>query len=377
MTLLKRVLLASTMLAAAAVLTACPKPNGYTAVRVFPQINSHQMLGLQAIPGDGSFALVVSKDGLIRRADLADDSATPSIFLDISGQLIQNPGDEEGLLGLAFAPDYASSGKFYVYYSAGGPRRTVVSRFVAHGGSADAASEQVLLEINQPYPNHKGGSLAFGPDGMLYIGVGDGGSGGDPQHNGQNTNTLLGKILRIDVSGGAYGIPSDNPFAGGGGRGEIFAYGFRNPWRINFDPVTGQLWAGDVGQNEWEEVDRVVKGGNYGWSVMEGKHCYGGSSCDGRSGMILPNVEYSHDFGCSITGGFVYRGSAMPELAGWYVYGDYCSGRVWAINAADDRSAAIPLADTGASITSFGQDAAGELYLVTFDDNILRLVRKP
>jgi glucose/arabinose dehydrogenase len=377
MTLARKTLLAGSMLVAALLLTACPKPNGYTAVAVFPQINFDQMLGLQPIPGDGAFAAVVSKDGVIRRASLSDDAAPVTVFLDISGRLIQNPGQEEGLLGLAFAPDYASSGKFYVYYSAGGPRRAVLSRFIAQGDHADPASEHVLLQIDEPYPNHNGGSLAFGPDGMLYVGVGDGGSGGDPQGNGQNTNTLLGKILRIDVSGVEYAIPSDNPFAAGGGRGEIFAYGLRNPWRINFDAKTGQLWAADVGQNAWEEVDRVVSGGNYGWSVWEGKHCYAGARCDGTSGMILPRAEYSHEFGCSITGGYVYRGKAMPELAGWYVYGDYCSGRVWAVDAATDAGAAIPLADTGASITSFGQDTAGELYLVTFNNKILKLTQKP
>ncbi len=236
MTLVRNTLLAASMLAAALLLTACPKPNGYTAVGVFPQINFDQMLGLQPIPGDGAFAAVVSKDGLIRRADLANDSAPATTFLDISGRLIQNPGQEEGLLGLAFAPDYASSGKFYVYYSAGEPRRAVLSRFVAQGDHADPASEHVLLQIDEPFANHNGGSLAFGPDGMLYVGVGDGGSGGDPQGNGQNTNTLLGKILRIDVSGVEYAIPSDNPFVGQKDfRPEIWAYGFRNPWRMSFD----------------------------------------------------------------------------------------------------------------------------------------------
>jgi len=359
--------------------SAVPAPeviaDGYTADAAFPHIDFTKMLGMQMVPGSSDIALVVSQDGVIRRAGLGD-ATTPAVFLDIGGRLIRDPGMEEGLLGLAFAPDYASSGKFYLYYSAGNPRRAVVSRFVAQGNTADPASEHVLLEIEEPYANHNGGPLAFGPDGYLYIGVGDGGAGGDPHGNGQNKDVLLGKILRIDVSGEDYTIPDHNPFARGGGRGEIWAYGLRNPWRLNFDPETGALWAADVGQGEWEEIDRIAKGGNYGWNVMEGNHCFEpASGCD-AAGLLPPRAEYGHDLGCSVTGGYVYRGSAMPELDGWYVYGDYCSGRVWAVNTADDESAPVQLANTGATITSFAQDAAGELYLVTFDHGIRRLTRK-
>ncbi len=363
--------------------TAAPSPadtrpvveDGYRGEEVFPHISFPEMLGLEAIPGDERYALVLSKDGLIRRADLTDDASEPAVFMDISDKLIKNPGQEEGLLGLAFAPDYATSGKFYVYYSAGNPRRAVISRFVARGESADSDTEQVLLEIGEPYANHNGGALVFGPDGYLYIGVGDGGSAGDPQGNGQNTQTLLGKILRIDVSGNDYTAPADNPFAHDGGRGEIWAYGLRNPWRLAFDHETGKLWTADVGQGKWEEVDVIEKGGNYGWNITEGAHCYKPSSGCDMTGLLAPRAEYNHGEGCSITGGFVYRGSAMPELRGWYVYSDYCSGRVWAVNGADASSEPVRLGDTKASVTSFGEDASGELYLVTFDKEILRLRR--
>jgi glucose/arabinose dehydrogenase len=375
---LRVTLLIVVLLAAAGVLTGCPAPNGYTAVQAFPNIHLDLMVGLQPIPGDGSAALVLTQHGVIYRADVADAGAAPTVFLNISDRLVTPLNTEEGLLGLAYAPDYASSGTFYVYYTTGGPRHNRLSRFTARGAAADPASEQAVMELPEKYnSNHNGGALAFGPDGMLYVGVGDGGGGGDPNGNGQNTNTLFGKILRIDVSGGGtYRIPADNPFAGGGGRREVYAYGLRNPWRINFDAESGQLWAGDVGQFAWEEVDRIVAGANYGWSVIEGNHCYKPAEGCNRSGLLPPRAEYSHEFGCAVTGGFVYRGAAMPELRGWYVYGDYCSGRVWAVDIASNDGAAIPLADTHASISSFAQDSAGELYLVTFNNKILKLVRQ-
>jgi glucose/arabinose dehydrogenase len=228
-----------------------------------------------------------------------------------------------------------------------------------------------MLEVAQPFANHNGGALEFGPDGMLYVALGDGGSGGDPQGNGQNTNALLGKILRIDVSGDAYRVPPDNPFAGGGGRGEIWAYGFRNPWRITFDRETGELWAGDVGQNTWEEVDRVVRGGNYGWNVLEGNECFRAPTCD-RDGKISPRAVYPTADGCAVTGGYVYRGTSMPDLRGWYVYADYCSGVVWALNPADD-SPPVELASTGQTIPSFAEAPDGELYFLSFGRAVYRL----
>jgi len=353
-----------------------PEADGYRAVRAFPQLNFDQMLGLQVIPGDDRHALLLTKDGMVRRADLGDDSAVPTTFMDIRNRIIRNPGQEEGLLGLAFSPDYATSGKFYLYYSAGDPRRAVISRFVASGDHADPATEHVLLEIGEPFANHNGGAMAFGPDGQLYLGVGDGGSGGDPQGNGQNRGALLGKILRIDVSGLDYAIPADNPFKSPD-RPEIWAYGLRNPWRISFDPEDGRLWVADVGQNKWEEVDVVERGGNYGWNVMEGNHCFKPSSGCDETGLVRPLAEYSHDLGCSITGGFVYHGASMPELRGWYLYGDFCSGRVWALNAHGGPGAEpVELANTKASIASFAQDASGEAYLVTFDKKILKLERQ-
>ncbi len=353
-----------------------PAVGGYAAQAAFPQLKFGEMLAMVTIPGDEDHALLLTKDGTIRRASLTDDAEAPTIFLDVRDRIIKDPGQEEGLLGLAFAQDYPSSGKFYIYYSAGNPRRQVISRLVAHGATADVSSEQVLLEIADPFPNHNGGAMAFGADGYLYLGEGDGGSQGDPSGNGQNTNALLGKILRIDVSGDGYTIPPDNPFASGGGRGEVYAYGFRNPWRFAFDPKTHELWVGDVGQNKWEEVDRVVKGGNYGWNITEGNHCYKPATGCNLQGLTPPRAEYGHDLGCSITGGFVYRGTAMPELDGYYLYADYCSGRVWGVTTGDDSSAPVQLMNTGKAIASFAQDKSGELYLVTFNNEIDRIVRK-
>ena len=354
---------------------AAPAENGYVANQALPQLNFSQMLGLVTIPGDEDHGLLLTKDGTIRRISFVDDNEAPATFMDITDRIIKNPGQEEGLLGIAFAPDYTVSHRFYLYYSAGNPRRAIISRFIASGNTGDPSSEKQMLSIDEPYANHNGGALAFGPDGDLYIGVGDGGSERDPNNYGQNKDVLLAKILRLDVSGEDAAVPADNPFASGGGQAETYAYGLRNPWRITFDAKTGELWAGDVGQDQWEEVDRIEKGGNYGWSIMEGTHCYKPSSGCDMSGLTLPRGEYSHDLGCSVTGGYVYRGKAMPELAGWYVYGDYCSGRVWAVNTEGDAPPVL-LVDTNLSITSFGQGKDGELYIVGFNKQVARLGRK-
>jgi glucose/arabinose dehydrogenase len=283
---------------------------------------------------------------------------------------------EEGLLGFAFAPDYEQSGEFYVYYTAGDPRRSVIERYRAVDGVADPSSTSVVLEVEQPYPNHNGGAIAFGPDGMLYIALGDGGAGGDPHGHGQDTETLLGSILRIDVSqSAAYTSPPDNPFAQGGGAPEVWAYGLRNPWRITFDRESGELWAGDVGQGEYEEVDRIVRGGNYGWNIVEGPDCFSEDGCI-RTGLIEPRVWYDHSDGKTVTGGYVYRGAAMPELRGWYVYGDFGSGKVWAVDASTDTGAPVELMDTDVPIASFAEDPAGELYIVGFDNTIYRIVER-
>jgi len=355
---------------------APPVADGYEATEVFPNVNFGQMTGMVPFPGRPDAALVLTKPGIIYLADLARSDAAPATFMDIRDRIIRNPGMEEGLLGLAFAPDFATSQRFYVYYSAGNPRRAVLSRFVADGDHADPSTEQVLLQIDEPFSNHNGGQLAFGPDGYLYVGVGDGGAGGDPFGNGQNVNAVLGKLLRIDVSGSSYTIPPDNPFASGGGKPEVFAWGFRNPWRFSFDTATKQLWVADVGQDRWEEVDHVEKGKNYGWNIMEGSHCYEpASGCD-TSGLVLPRAEYSHDEGCSVSGGFVYRGGTLRELEGWYVYSDFCSGRVWAFDTADAMSPPVELADSKLPVVAFMQGADHELYLVTFANAIYRLDRK-
>lgn len=356
---------------------AMPVAGAYAAMPVLPQVKFDEMLGLQPIPGDDTHALLLTKGGMVRRVSMADDGDAPTDFLDVRDRIIKNPGQEEGLLGLAYAPDYATSGKFYLYYSAGDPRRQVISRFMAHGTTADPASEHVLLEIADPFSNHNGGAMAFGADGYLYLGEGDGGSGGDPMGNGQNTNVLLGKILRIDVSGTDYTTPEDNPFANGGGKPEIYAYGLRNPWRFNFDRTTGKLWVADVGQGDWEEIDVVTKGGNYGWGVMEGTHCFKPKQGCNMTGLTPPRAEYDHSGGnCSVTGGYVYRGKSMPELDGYYLYGDYCSGTVWALDTASESSAPIEIVNTNLSITSFAQDPDGELYLVTFGKEIAKLVAR-
>ena len=316
---------------------------------------------------DGSDRLfIVEKMGDIRIYENGQLLAAP--FLDITDRVNMN-GNEMGLLGLAFHPDYESNGYFYVNYTGEGGH-TRISRFQASGNSADKNSETVLLIIEQPYENHNGGALAFGSDGYLYAALGDGGAGGDPHKNGQNTASLLGKILRLDVNNGdPYSIPADNPFGS-----EVWAYGLRNPWRISFDRMTGDLWIGDVGQNEWEEIDYLPvswgSGANFGWSVMEGNHAY---DSEPQSGMLLPAMEYSHaEGGCSVTGGYVYRGT-IPEWNGVYLYGDYCSGKVWALILVNGQWQSQVMFETGVTITSFGLDEAGEIYLASDSGSIYRL----
>ena len=322
--------------------------------------------------------LVTEQDGRIWVFD-PEGGRVPAAteVLDITDR-VSSRRSEEGLLGLALDPTDAE--RMYVYYSTADPRRSVVSRFtnLADLSHVDPDSELVILEVEQPYANHNGGQLAFGPDGYLYIGLGDGGSAGDPQGNGQDTSTLLGAILRIDVSQSTterpYAIPPDNPFADGGGRGEIWAYGLRNPWRFSFDRETGELWAGDVGQNRWEEIDLIERGGNYGWNLLEGSHCFGASDCD-PTDTIAPVWEYSLDGQpCSVIGGYVYRGSAIPWLRGVYVYGDFCSGEVFGLRYAVGQAMEHErLAGTGLRIMSFAEDNDGELYLLSQKSGIYRL----
>ena len=346
----------------------------------FPGIKLDRMV-LLTYPDDGSGRLfVVLQPGriVVFQNDPGVESART--FLDIR-ERVNDSGNEEGLLGLAFDPAFAENGHFYVNYTASGPRRTVVSRFSVSAedpNTADPGSELVFLEVAQPYRNHNGGHVAFGPDGMLYVGLGDGGSSGDPRGNGQDTSTLLGSILRIDVSAldetGGYAVPPDNPFAGGDGtaRPEIWAYGLRNPWRFSFDRETGDLWAADVGQNRYEEIDIVRPGLNYGWNVMEGSKCFRPTNCDTR-GLEMPVAEYGRDGGCSVTGGYVYRGRRLPTLYGAYLYADFCSGKIWALR--HDGAAVseqMLVADTGLSISSFGEDPSGEVYVLTFEGEVYR-----
>ncbi|MBI2867360.1 MAG: PQQ-dependent sugar dehydrogenase [Chloroflexi bacterium] len=335
-----------------------------------------QVLDLKHPPGDTSRLFAVVRPGQIFAFPNDPAASSATIFLDIRSK-VATGGQEEGLLGLAFDSDYPRNGYFYVYYSVSPPRRSVLSRFSVRRDDperAEPTSELVLMEIPQPFANHNGGGLLFGPDGMLYLGLGDGGSARDPSGNGQNLSTLLGSLLRIDVRNASaqqpYAIPPDNPFVGrAGARAEIWAYGLRNPWRFSFDKATGQLWVADVGQDRYEEINVVRQGGNYGWNVMEGAHCFPETrSCD-RSGLALPVFEYDHSRGCSITGGYVYRGKRLPTLQGAYIYSDYCSGRVWALRHDGARvTEQRELVDSPNQISSFGEDADGELYLLSFGD---------
>ena len=323
--------------------------------------------------GDSSGRLfIVTQPGVIYVA--RDGIVFDQPFLDIR-ELVSRPNlsgsyGERGLLGLAFHPQYTQNGFFFVNYT-DHSGDTVIARYHASptADQADPQSEVRLLTVEQPYANHNGGMLAFGPDGYLYIGLGDGGSAGDPQGNAQNVHNLLGKLLRIEVNlGDPYTIPADNPFASGGGSPEIWAYGLRNPWRFSFDVLAGDLFIGDVGQNQVEEVDFLAAGSpggvNFGWNYLEGSHPYKGQS-EVSLTLIDPIAEYSHDLGCSITGGVVYRGMNLPEWQGVYLYGDYCNGNVWGLLRNPDGTwQSLLLFQTGYRIASFGVDEAGEVYLL-------------
>jgi glucose/arabinose dehydrogenase len=360
-----------------------PSSTSYSTEVAFPELSFTRPVDLQH-PGDGSNRLfVVEQSGIISVFENDSTVSERTTFLDIEDR-VDNSHNEEGLLGLAFHPDYESNGYFYVNYTAADPNRTVISRFQVSPDDpnrADPDSELELLTFEQPYGNHNGGQLAFGPDGYLYIAVGDGGSGGDPHEHGQNRSTLLGSILRIDVNGqenGAnYAIPNDNPFAGNeeGYREEIYAYGLRNPWRFSFDAETGTLWAADVGQNAYEEINIIENGGNYGWNIMEGMHCFEPSSGCNREGLELPVWEYSRDQGVSVTGGFVYRGPSLPELAGTYIYADFGSANIWSLDASNPENPVNELlVQAEFPVSSFGVDQNNELYILGFDGQIHRLV---
>jgi glucose/arabinose dehydrogenase len=314
---------------------------------------------------------IVEKVGRIRVVQVGELAPTP--FLDISGR-VGSLQSEQGLLGLAFHPDFGANGLLFVNYT-DLKGDTVVSRFAtsADRGQADPGSEVALLTLAQPAANHNGGHLAFGPDGYLYIGTGDGGAAGDRFGNGQNGQTLLGAMLRIDVDGEPpYAVPPDNPFVGDPGmRDEIWALGLRNPWRFSFDRLTGEMYIADVGQNRYEEVNYQAVGSpggmNYGWPIMEGLHCFPQEQPCSQGDLILPVFEYDHSLGCSVTGGYVYRGREFPELRGIYLFGDYCSGKVWGMGTGDGLWQVAEVAQSDARLSSFGEDESGEMYLVDME----------
>jgi len=373
-------------------------PLAVSTQRAFPNLDFERPI-VVTHAGDGTNRLFVAEqEGIIKvlKNDQETDEAT--VFLDIDERCVYADNqNEEGLLGFAFHPKFKQNGEFFVYYtSAEQDHLSKVSRFKVSKddpNTADASSEEVILRVPQPFWNHNGGTLAFGPDGYLYVGLGDGGSGNDPNGNGQNLTTLLGAILRIDVDhksdGKNYAIPKDNPFVGkqvpAGPRGamvpvreEIYAYGVRNIWRMSFDSKTGTFWAADVGQNLWEEINIIKAGGNYGWNIREAKHWFRPDGNDtGRTDLIDPIHEYHHSVGKSITGGDVYRGTLVPELVGKYVYADYVTGRLWALDY--DEKAEKVRANYSLSgfdsdgdgkqetlpVMSFGTDEKGEIYFTT------------
>jgi glucose/arabinose dehydrogenase len=346
------------------------------AIRLAPVVTSGLVSPLFVThAGDGSGRLfVVEQPGRVRVV-APGGTLLPTPFLNLTDRVLA--GGERGLLGLAFHPGYEANGRLFVSYTRQPDGASVVSELAVSGdpNAASPSSERVLLVVPQPFANHNGGMIAFGPGGLLFVALGDGGSAGDPGNRAQNPQELLGKILRIDVDGGGqpYGIPADNPFASGGqGRPEIYALGFRNPWRFSFDRRTGQLYAGDVGQTAFEEIDVVRRGANYGWRIMEGRSCYPpGTSCS-RAGLAPPLTVYGHSGGrCSVTGGYVYRGRAVRALAGTYLYGDFCTGEIF---GRIDRRNRV-LLDTDLRIASFGEDEAGEVYVVDIRGGVHRIVR--
>lgn len=367
-------------LSAAVVLAGCsedvpPAPVADESIRLQPFLTGFQAPILATHAGDGSGRLfIVEQAGLVK----AWDGNTATTYLDITGRV--QAGGERGLLGLAFHPDFPDNGRLFVHYTDRNGD-TVLSEFRDDGGRADAGSERILLQEEQPYSNHNGGMVAFGPDGMLYLALGDGGSGGDPQNRAQSLDNLLGKILRLDVDSAPapipYTIPADNPFATRTRGAEIWAYGLRNPWRFSFDRASGDLWIGDVGQNRYEEIDLepagTPGGRNYGWSRYEGDHIH--DSSRSADDAVDPVAEYDHDGGhCAVTAGYVYRGPAIPSLQGAYLFGDFCSGVVWTLRPDGDGFAMRRVLDTPHNISSFGEDEAGEVYVVDHGGDVLKVV---
>ncbi len=328
-------------------------------------------VGIRFAPDDNGKMFVIEQKGIIQVVKNGKISGPP--LLDIESQVVA--GGEMGLLGLALHPKFAENGRYFVNYTSRSPKlQTNVSEF-----NVSRAPEKKIMTFLQPYQNHNGGDLEFGKDGFLYITAGDGGSGGDPHGNGQSLSTLLGKILRVDIDqGGTYAIPKDNPFKDtAGAKPEIYAYGIRNVWRFSFDRLTGALFAGDVGQDKWEEIDIIQKGGNYGWNRMEGNHCFKPSTnCEDPS-FIAPIHEYARSGGNSVTGGYVYRGEAIPSLKGSYVYGDFGSGKIWALVYDQENKKFVKnelLLNSRLAVSTFGEDSKGELYLADYGGKIYKIV---
>ena len=347
----------------------------YNVELAFPNLNFIDPVGVYHSNDETNRLFVIEQSGIIKVFNTDPNVLSAQIFLDLTSIVEQDPGyTEEGLLGLAFHPEFKENGYFYVNYTDYAPKRNVIARYNVSNNNpnlADPQSSLILLEVNQPYSNHNGGQLGFGDDGYLYISFGDGGSAGDPQNNSQNLQNLLGTIVRIDIDssedGKNYSIPLDNPFLQvPNAMDEIYAYGLRNMWRFSWDPITNLLWGADVGQYEWEEVNIIYSGFNYGWNIMEGNHCYpAGSNCNAEN-LEPPIYEYPLyvDGVCSITGGFVYRGNEIPSLYGKYVYSDWCTGDIWALKYFDDGSVQNEdLISTGLNVTSFGLDPNNELLL--------------
>jgi glucose/arabinose dehydrogenase len=360
---------------------------GATSVVLTPFVSGLDSPVLVTNAHDGSGRLfVVEKTGKIRV--IKNGAVLPTAFLDIADQI--STGSEQGVLGLAFHPKFKTNGLFYVDFTlANGD--TAINQYRVSSGNADVAVKSTarrIITIAHPFDNHNGGNIVFGPDGYLYIGTGDGGSAGDPGNRAQSVNSLLGKILRININGtsGAqqYRIPAGNPFVGRTGRDEIWSTGLRNPWRFSFDRVTGDLWIGDVGQNTYEEIDRSTVAGshagrglNFGWRQLEGRHCFNPSTGCNRNGKFMPVVEYTHSQGCSVTGGFVYRGTAVPALTRLYVFADYCSGTIWTVpKGGTSPMTKHLLMDTSMQISSFGEDEHGELYVVDLGGTISKFTAR-
>lgn len=357
--------------------------------RIFTGLTFDAPLLMLQAPADTTRWFVLERAGRVRVfANNSGVSTFNTDFIDLRSRV--DTAGEGGLLGMAFHPNFSSNGHVFLHWTqTGAPMVSFVSRFttIAGGTALDPASEVVILRMNHPFTNHKGGHIAFGPDGHLYVGVGDGGGSGDPNGNAQDTTDMLGSILRIDVnSGSPYSIPADNPFAGNpnctadpnvsaGNCPEIYAWGFRNPWRWSFDMLTGTLWVADVGQNAWEEVDQVTRGGNYGWNSREGAHCFNPPTGCSTAGLIEPVAEYGHSLGNSITGGYVYRGTSVNGLGGTYVFGDFGTGRIWRLVSSGGAFTMSELLDTTLSIASFSQDNNGEIYVVDIaGDALYRII---